>query len=46
MMTISSTLDLSMVGVRPLRNTDHIEPCYGIVMERRVVVVSNVLTTS
>jgi hypothetical protein len=37
MMTISSTLDLSMVGARPLRNTDHIEQCCGVVIERRVV---------
>jgi hypothetical protein len=43
MMTISSTLDLSMVGARPLRNTDHIQPCYGVVMERLVVVKSEVL---
>jgi hypothetical protein len=27
-----------MVGARPLQNTNHIEPCYGVVMERLVVV--------
>ena len=37
MMTTIPTLDLSMVGAKLLRNTDHIEPCYGLVMERLTV---------
>jgi hypothetical protein len=34
MMTTTSTLVLFMVGERSSQNTDHIEPCYGVVMER------------
>lgn len=34
-----------MVGARPLENANHMEPCYGVVMEQ-LVAVSTVLTVS